>query len=84
MIQQNTHTRFDRHEIYTSEMLTMNVELSWGVISSTVRNMISGLQDGYLYNDLLDVELLKAEGISESKIKDILELTSLIQATFKK
>jgi len=83
MIQQSTHIRFNRHEIYTPEMLTMNVELCWGVISSNVRNMIFGLQDGYLYDNLLDIEFLKAEGVTESKIADILELTSLIQAALK-
>jgi hypothetical protein len=61
----------------------MNVELCWGVISSNVRNMIFGLQDGYLYDNLLDIEFLKAEGVTESKIADILELTSLIQAALK-
>jgi|TARA_R110002096_G_scaffold76604_3_gene180940 hypothetical protein len=79
MIQQNAHTRFNRHEIYTPEMLKMNIELSWGLISSQVRNLVAGLQDGYLYNDLLDVDFLKSEGIADSKIADIQMLTTLIQ-----
>jgi len=83
MIQQNSHIRFNRHEIYTPEMLQMNVELSWGVISSNVRNMISGLQDGYLYNDLMDIEILKAEGISDFKMADIQVLTTLIKNKLK-
>jgi hypothetical protein len=64
-------------------MLQLNIELSWGLISSEVRNMVSGLQDGYLYNDLLDIEFLKSEGLSDNKIADIMMLTTQIQAALK-
>ena len=83
MIQQNSHIRFNRHEIYTPEMLQLNIELSWGLISSEVRNMVADLQDGYLYNDLLDIEFLKSEGLSDNKIADIMMLTTQIQAALK-
>jgi hypothetical protein len=45
--------------------------------------MVSGLQDGYLYNDLLDIEFLKSEGLSDNKIADIMMLTTQIQAALK-
>jgi hypothetical protein len=64
-------------------MLQLNIELSWGLISSEVRNMVAGLQDGYLYNDLLDIEFLKSEGLSDNKIADIMMLTTQIQAALK-
>tara|TARA_R110000744_G_scaffold104682_4_gene200348 strand:+ start:508 stop:702 length:195 start_codon:yes stop_codon:yes gene_type:complete len=64
-------------------MLQLNIELSWGLISSEVRNMVAGLQDGYLYNDLLDIEFLKSEGLSDNKIADIMMLTTQIQNNLK-
>jgi len=75
--------RFNRQEIYTPEMLTQGLELHWGLISFSTRNMVSGLFDGFLYNDLLSTEYLLSEGVSESKINEIHDLTNKIQAALE-
>lgn len=59
------HQRFNRHEIYTNEMLDETMNLIRDVESfskqttgryfglSSLTNMLYGLFDGYLYEDLL-------------------------------
>jgi len=46
--------RFDRHEIYTEEMMDLNMELISDPLLKEYTNILYGLFDGYLYNRLLE------------------------------
>tara|TARA_B110000483_G_C18151725_1_gene525732 strand:+ start:765 stop:1022 length:258 start_codon:yes stop_codon:yes gene_type:complete len=44
---------FDRHECFTSEMMTMTMDVIKATEDDSLTNMAYGLFDGYLYEDLL-------------------------------
>ena len=44
---------FDRHECFTSEMMTMTMDVIKAAEDDSLTNMAYGLFDGYLYEDLL-------------------------------
>ena len=56
MTQQTTpnYINFDRHEIYTEEMMDLNMELINDSSLSEYTNILYGLFDGYLYSRLLE------------------------------
>jgi hypothetical protein len=47
------HKLFDRHEYFTSEMMTMTMDVIKATEDDSLTNMAYGLFDGYLYEDLL-------------------------------
>ena len=47
------HKLFDRHECFTSEMMTMTMDVIKATEDDSLTNMAYGLFDGYLYEDLL-------------------------------
>tara|TARA_R110002074_G_scaffold401857_1_gene601906 strand:- start:644 stop:868 length:225 start_codon:yes stop_codon:yes gene_type:complete len=56
-MQTNTQTeiiRFDRHEIYTDEMMDLNMKLVRDRDLKEYTNILYGLFDGYLYPRLLE------------------------------
>ena len=56
-MQTNTQTEiinFDRHEIYTDEMMDMNLKLVRDPKNHEYTNILFGLMDGYLYPRLLE------------------------------
>lgn len=68
------HINFDRHEIYSTEMMNMNLDL----IAESKRNnngltnSLYGLFDGYLYNSIKqsnDPKIQKLVKMIETKIK---------------
>lgn len=68
------YQRFDRHECFTPEMMTMTSEVIRECEDSNVMNMMYGLYDGYLYNELL-AEAIES-GVSkesENKIKGLIK-----------
>jgi hypothetical protein len=68
------YQRFDRHECFTPEMMTMTSEVIRECEDSNVMNMMYGLYDGYLYDALLP-EAIKS-GVSkesENKIKGLIK-----------
>jgi|TARA_B110000908_G_scaffold100184_1_gene118228 hypothetical protein len=71
------HKLFDRHECFTSEMMTMthNCIVKLKRNNRSLENKLYGLYDGYLYNDLLPnaIEL----GV-DKKIED--DIRSLVEA----
>jgi hypothetical protein len=79
------YINFDRHEIYTNEMLDLNMDLISVASLQTdkITNSLYGLFDGYLYNSLRDVEYLKSQNVSEAGIKLIQALISLIDNKLK-
>ena len=87
-IQQQTtpnYIKFDRHEVYTNQMLDLNMDLISVAALQTdkITNSLYGLFDGYLYNSLRDVEYLKSQNVSEDGIKLIQGLISLIDNKLK-
>ena len=48
-IKQTEIIRFDRHEIYTDEMMDLNMELVGDRDLKEYTNILYGLFDGYLY-----------------------------------
>jgi len=48
-IKQTEIIRFDRHEIYTDEMMDLNMELVGDRDLTEYSNILYGLFDGYLY-----------------------------------
>ena len=48
------YINFDRHEIYTQEMMNLNMELINDGELKEYTNILYGLFDGYLYNRLLE------------------------------
>jgi hypothetical protein len=79
------YINFDRHEVYTKEMLDLNMDLISVAALQTdkITNSLYGLFDGYLYNSLRDVEYLKSQNVSEDGIKLIQSLISLIDNKLK-
>ena len=47
------HKLFDRHECFTSEMMTMTMDVIKATEDDSLTNMAYGLFDGYLYEELL-------------------------------
>ena len=74
-MQTNTQTeiiRFDRHEIYTDEMMNLNMELVRDRDLTEYTNILYGLFDGYLYPRLLestDSRVQKLINLINQKIK---------------
>ena len=74
-MQTNTQTeiiRFDRHEIYTDEMMNLNMELVRDGDLTEYTNILYGLFDGYLYPRLLestDSRVQKLINLINQKIK---------------
>ncbi len=79
------YINFDRNEIYTNEMLDLNMDLICvsALQTDKITNSLYGLFDGYLYNSLRDVEYLKSQNVSEAGIKLIQALISLIDNKLK-
>ena len=79
------YINFDRHEIYTNEMLDLNMDLISVASLQTdkITNSLYGLFDGYLYNSLRDVEYLRSQNVSEDGIKLIQGLIGLIDNKLK-
>jgi hypothetical protein len=64
--------RFDRHEIYTDEMMDLNMELIGDRDLTEYTNILYGLFDGYLYPRLLestDSRVQKLINLINQKIK---------------
>ena len=64
--------RFDRHEIYTDEMMDLNMELIGDRDLIEYTNILYGLFDGYLYPRLLestDSRVQKLINLINQKIK---------------
>lgn len=73
------YKRFDRHDCFTSEMMQMTSEVineargkDFGLV-----NMVYGLYDGYLYNDIL--KQARLAGINESTMNKIKGLKKAIE-----
>ena len=47
------YKRFNRHDCFTSEMMTMTMDVIKATEDDSLTNMAYGLFDGYLYEDLL-------------------------------
>ena len=64
--------RFDRHAIFTSEMMDTTMEIIKSTEDHYLKNMTYGLYDGYLYEDLLPraIELGVSEEV-ELKIRGL-------------
>ena len=80
---QKSYQNFNRHECYNSSMLETNRELIRTIDDSdidnrsTITNMLYGLYDGYLYNELL--YLVKSSGIDFPTYKKLKSLVSKIE-----
>lgn len=77
------YQRFDRHECFTSEMMTMTSEVIRECEDFNVMNMMYGLYDGYLYADLLPKAI--ESGISkesENKIKGLIKAIEVYIALY--
>ena len=48
-----SYKKFNRHECFTSEMMTMTMDVIKATDDDILTNMSYGLFDGYLYDDLL-------------------------------
>jgi len=77
---------FDRHECFTSEMMEMTSESISASNNSSLTNMLYGLYDGYIYDDLLSKAI--ETGVSkevENKIRGLKKAIEMfIQLTIKK
>ena len=64
--------RFDRHAIFTAEMMDTTMEIIQSTRDNSLKNMTYALYDGYLYEDLLPtaIELGVSEEI-ELKIRGL-------------
>jgi len=77
-MENSTTTRFDRHEIYTTDMMDLNMALTWKTDGS-LRNKLFGLMDGFLYADLKDQKYLDASGCSFETTQRIKVLINQIE-----
>lgn len=66
------YKRFNRHDCFTSEMMTMTMSIIKATEDDSLTNMAYGLFDGYLYEDLLPraIKLGVSQEI-ENKIKGL-------------
>jgi len=80
-----SYTRFERHECFTSEMMTMTMDVIKATDDSKLTNMTYGLYDGYLYNDLLPRAIkLGVSKEVENKIRGLKKAIEMfIQLTIK-
>lgn len=80
-----SYTRFERHECFTSEMMTMTMDVIKATDDSKLTNMAYGLYDGYLYNDLLPRAIkLGVSKEVENKIRGLKKAIEMfIQLTIK-
>ena len=74
-----SYTNFDRHNIFTPEMMDMTMDIIKSSEDNKFKNMAYGLFDGYLYNDLLPKaqELGLGEDI-ENKIRGIIKAIEMV------
>ncbi len=66
------YKRFNRHDCFTSEMMTMTMDVIKATEDNSLKNMAYGLFDGYLYDNLLPkaIEVGVSKEI-ENKIKGL-------------
>ena len=66
------YKRFNRHDCFTSEMMTMTMDIIKATEDDSLTNMTYGLFDGYLYDNLLPkaIEVGVSKEI-ENKIKGL-------------
>ena len=66
------YKRFNSHDCFTSEMMTMTMSIIKATEDDSLTNMAYGLFDGYLYEDLLPraIKLGVSQEI-ENKIKGL-------------
>ena len=67
------YSRFNRHEIFTSEDRSLVLDVISDVESGKLSNMLFGLFDGYLYDEL--PSLLEKEDFDTSAILALIEKT---------
>ena len=71
------YKRFNRHDCFTSEMMTMTMDVINATEDDSLTNMAYGLFDGYLYEDLLP-RAIKL-GVSEEIVNKIKGLKKAIE-----
>lgn len=83
-----SYKRFNRHECYTSEMLSMTgevvrelqdlaIEQNKSMFDMSI-NMVCGLYDGYLYADLLqEVTNFGATEVTLNKVKGLIKAVEM-------
>lgn len=69
------YIKFNRHDLFTSEMLETTIKCINGSKDFNLTNKLYGLFDGYLYNDLMEIAI-------ESKVDKEIEnmIAGLINA----
>lgn len=71
----SNHKRFDRHAVFSKEDLALVMTAIGEEIDFELSNMLYGLFDGYLYNNLMT---LAAMQLSDQTYKDLVELIAKI------
>ena len=67
-----SYKKFNRHECFTSEMMTMTMDVIKATDDDVLTNMSYGLFDGYLYDDLLPRAIKLGASIEiENKIRGL-------------
>jgi len=67
-----SYKKFNRHECFTSEMMTMTMDVIKATDDDILTNMSYGLFDGYLYDDLLPRAIKLGVSIEiENKIRGL-------------
>ena len=77
----NKHKRFNRHECFTPEMMKMTsqcIDSIWhlkaNIQMANFKNMLFGLYDGYLYDDLLPTALeVEVDAKTEEQIRGLIK-----------
>ena len=85
----NKHKRFNRHECFTPEMMKMTsqcIDSIWhlkaNIQMANFKNMLFGLYDGYLYDDLLPTALeVEVDAETEGKIRGLIKATEMFIKT---
>ena len=68
-----SYKRFNRHECYTPEMLSMTSE-----VVRELQDIVCGLYDGFLYNDLLqEVTSFGANEATLNKVKGLIKAVEM-------
>lgn len=75
------YQRFDRHSAFTPEMMTLTRNAIANSNNNRLTNMLYGLYDGYLYNDLL--ELAISSEVDADTIEGIKGLVKSIEMYIK-
>lgn len=83
----NNYKTFNRHEIYTLEMMDTQSKIMRKIedivieqdisMWNTLSNMMAGLYDGYLYDDILTEA--ESFGLDQDTINDIKDLVKIIE-----